>query len=163
MDLAESIGYLRHHLSHAGRTDPLIADDAAARLHRYANGLPWALNNAAAAALMAAAADSKSLVDDACAKKAIAELTRMTPTDRHPPWDRRRGRVTSQPCRTRPRPNLPTRCHPNLPATTHTSPGQPAPRFSSSSDPRKCQKTPVSAPRQPCTPSRFRFFGGGLS
>jgi type II secretory pathway predicted ATPase ExeA len=75
MDLAESVGYLRHHLALAGRTDPLIADDAAARLHRYANGLPRALNNAATAALMAAAADGKGLVDDTCAKKAIAELT----------------------------------------------------------------------------------------
>jgi hypothetical protein len=36
--------------------DALIADDAAARLHRYANGLRRALNNAATAALMAAAA-----------------------------------------------------------------------------------------------------------
>ncbi len=53
----------------AGRNDPLIADDAAARLHRYANGLPRALNNAATAAHMAAAADVKSVVDDACAKK----------------------------------------------------------------------------------------------
>lgn len=76
MDLAESVAYLRHHLALAGRTDPLIADDAAARLHRYANGLPRALNNAATAALMAAAAESKGLVDDACAKKAVAELTR---------------------------------------------------------------------------------------
>ena len=76
MDLAESIGYLRHHLAQAGRHDPLIADDAAARLHRYANGLPRALNNAATASLMAAAADGKALVDDTCAKKAIAELTR---------------------------------------------------------------------------------------
>jgi len=40
MDLSESLAYLRHHLSLAGRADPLIADDAAARLHRYANGLP---------------------------------------------------------------------------------------------------------------------------
>ena len=47
MDLAESVGYLRHHLELAGRTDQLIADDAAARLHRYANGIPRALNNAA--------------------------------------------------------------------------------------------------------------------
>ena len=76
MDLAESVAYLRHHLALAGRTDPLVADDAAARLHRYANGLPRALNNAATAALMAAAADGKGLVDDTCAKKAIAELTR---------------------------------------------------------------------------------------
>ncbi|MGH2358027.1 MAG: hypothetical protein ACRDGJ_08435 [Candidatus Limnocylindria bacterium] len=76
MDLGESINYLRHHLAIVGRTDPLIADDAAARLHRYANGLPRALNNAATAALMAAAADGKTIVDDTCAKKAIAELTR---------------------------------------------------------------------------------------
>ena len=60
MDLAESVAYLRHHLSLAGRTDPLIADDAAARLHRYANGLPRALNNAATAALMAAAAEARA-------------------------------------------------------------------------------------------------------
>src|ERR1017187_10363335 len=76
MDLAESVGYLRHHLELAGRTDQLIADDAAARLHRYANGIPRALNNAAMAGLMAAAADGKGLVDDLCAKKAVAELTR---------------------------------------------------------------------------------------
>ena len=56
--------------------DPLFADDAIARLHRVANGLPRALNNAAAAALIAAAAAGKDLVDDACAKKAVAELTR---------------------------------------------------------------------------------------
>lgn len=34
------------------------------------------LNNAATAALIAAAAENKDLVDDACAKKAVAELTR---------------------------------------------------------------------------------------
>jgi len=76
MDLAESVAYLRHHLELAGRSDPLVADDAAARLHRYSNGIPRALNNAATAALMAAAADGKGLVDDVCAKKAVAELTR---------------------------------------------------------------------------------------
>jgi type II secretory pathway predicted ATPase ExeA len=56
--------------------DPLIADDAVARLHRVANGLPRALNNAAIAALMAAASEGKALVDETCAKKAVAELTR---------------------------------------------------------------------------------------
>ena len=76
MDLAESAAYLRHHLKLAGREDPLLADDAIARLHRVANGLPRALNNAATAALIAAAAADKDLVDDACAKKAVAELTR---------------------------------------------------------------------------------------
>ncbi len=76
MDLGESAHYLRHHLALVGRTDPLIADDAVARLHRVANGLPRALNNAAIAALMAAASEGKALVDDTCAKKAVAELTR---------------------------------------------------------------------------------------
>ena len=76
MDLAESVAYLRHHLELAGRSDQLVADDAAARLHRYANGVPRALNNAATAALMAAAAEGKGIVDDLCAKKAVTELTR---------------------------------------------------------------------------------------
>ncbi|MGH9120913.1 MAG: ExeA family protein, partial [Acidimicrobiales bacterium] len=76
MDLVESAAYLRHHLGLAGREEPLFADDAIARLHRVANGLPRALNNAATAALIAAAADKKQLVDDACAKRAVAELTR---------------------------------------------------------------------------------------
>jgi len=35
-----------------------------------------ALNNVATAALIAAAADGKDLIEDACAKKAVAELTR---------------------------------------------------------------------------------------
>ena len=76
MDLAESAGYLRHHLALVGRDAPLFADDAIARLHRVSNGLPRALNNAATAALIAAATDNKDLVDDACAKRAAAELTR---------------------------------------------------------------------------------------
>ena len=46
------------------------------RLHRVASGLPRARNNAGAAALMAAAAAGEDLVDDACARKAVAELTR---------------------------------------------------------------------------------------
>ena len=57
----------------AGRTDPLVADDAVARLHQASLGLPRALNNLARDALIAAAADGKALVDDACARKAVAE------------------------------------------------------------------------------------------
>ncbi len=60
----------------AGRDEPLFADDAVTRLHRVANGLPRALNNAAVAALIAATAAGKDLLDDACAKKGVAELTR---------------------------------------------------------------------------------------
>jgi type II secretory pathway predicted ATPase ExeA len=76
MDLAESAAYLRHHMALAGREEPLFADDAVARLHRVSSGLPRALNNAATAALIAAAAAGQDLVDDACAKKAVTELTR---------------------------------------------------------------------------------------
>jgi type II secretory pathway predicted ATPase ExeA len=76
MDLAESVQYLRHHLALVGRTDPLFADDAVARLHQASLGLPRALNNAAIAALIAAAGASKPIVDDDCAKRAVAELTR---------------------------------------------------------------------------------------
>jgi len=76
MDIGESAAYLRHHMALAGREEPLFADDAVARLHRVANGLPRALNNAAIAALMAGAADGKELIDDACAKRAVAELTK---------------------------------------------------------------------------------------
>src|SRR5438445_454099 len=55
---------------------PLVADDAIARLHQASLGLPRALNNAAIAALIAAASAGKALVDDECAKKAVAEITR---------------------------------------------------------------------------------------
>jgi type II secretory pathway predicted ATPase ExeA len=75
MDIGESAAYLRHHLALAGREEPLFADDAVARLHRVSNGLPRMLNNAAIAALIAGAADGKDLIDDACAKRAVAELT----------------------------------------------------------------------------------------
>jgi type II secretory pathway predicted ATPase ExeA len=76
MDLGEAAQYLRHHLALVGRADPLFADDALARLHKASLGLPRALNNAAIAALIAAASAGKALVDDDCAKKAVAELTR---------------------------------------------------------------------------------------
>lgn len=73
MDLAESARYLHHRLALAGRTDPIFADDATARLHKASLGLPRALDNLARDALIAAAADGKALVDDVCAKRAVAE------------------------------------------------------------------------------------------
>ncbi len=76
IDLGESAEYLRHHLALVGRADPLFADDAVARLHKASLGLRRALNNAGTAALTAATTAGKALVDDDCAKKAMAELTR---------------------------------------------------------------------------------------
>ena len=61
----------------AAQGDPRVfADDAIARLYRASLGLPRMLNNAATAALIAATTARKALVDDDCAKKAVAELTR---------------------------------------------------------------------------------------
>ncbi|MGI8609487.1 MAG: ExeA family protein [Candidatus Dormibacteria bacterium] len=74
MDLSDTAAYLKHHLALAGRTDPLFADDAVATLHRVSNGVPRALNNAAIAALFAAASDGKAIVDGA--KRAAVELSR---------------------------------------------------------------------------------------
>ncbi|MCA1846608.1 MAG: AAA family ATPase [Actinobacteria bacterium] len=76
MDLPDSASYLRHHLGLVGRADPVFADDAVARLHRFSGGVPRALNNVATAALVAGAAAGKAIVDDACAKAAVAELSR---------------------------------------------------------------------------------------
>ncbi len=76
MDLADTASYLKHHLAIAGRNEPLLADDAIARLHQAANGLPHQLNNAATAALIAAATNGHHLVDDTDTRKAAAELTR---------------------------------------------------------------------------------------
>ena len=76
MDLGESAEYLRHHLALVGRTDALFADDAIAHLHKASLGLPRAFNNVATAAPIAATTAGKALVDDDCAKKAVAELTR---------------------------------------------------------------------------------------
>ena len=61
----------------AGRPlDPFVAEDAVAGLHKPAWPRSRALNNAAIAALIAAAAAGIALVDDDRAKKAVAELTR---------------------------------------------------------------------------------------
>src|SRR5207249_4077098 len=74
--MAGPAAYMRHHRSLDGCGEPLLADDAIARRHRVSIGLPRALNAAAGAALSAAAGAGKGLVDDACAKKADAGLTR---------------------------------------------------------------------------------------
>jgi hypothetical protein len=53
---------------------PMDLGDSTA--HRLSGGIPRALNNAAVAALIAAASDGKEIVDDACARKAVTEITR---------------------------------------------------------------------------------------
>ena len=72
----ETGSYIRHHLQLAGRDGDLFSDDAIAQTHEASPGMPRAVNNLAIAALIATYATGKKIVDDACAKKAVTELTR---------------------------------------------------------------------------------------
>ncbi len=68
------MAYLRHHLTLAGRSDPLVSDDAAEVIHHASRGLPRAINNLALQALIATFAADKSMVDQASAKMAVVEV-----------------------------------------------------------------------------------------
>jgi type II secretory pathway predicted ATPase ExeA len=71
----ETTGYLRHHLALAGRSDTLYSDDAAALIHQTSRGYPRAVNNLAIAALIAAFAAGKAIVDESSARTAVTEVT----------------------------------------------------------------------------------------
>jgi type II secretory pathway predicted ATPase ExeA len=71
----ETTGYLRHHLTLAGRSDTLYSDDAAALIHQTSRGYPRAVNNLAIAALIAAFAAGKAIVDESSARTAVTEVT----------------------------------------------------------------------------------------
>ena len=75
MDLAETGGYVKHHVGLAGRSDPLFSDDALALIHQTSRGIPRAINNLAVHSLVAAYADNKSLVDESSARAAVVEVT----------------------------------------------------------------------------------------
>jgi type II secretory pathway predicted ATPase ExeA len=75
LPLEETAAYLKHHLSLAGRSDPLFSDDAAGLIHQTARGIPRAINNLAVQALIAAYAETKGIVDESCAQAAVTEVT----------------------------------------------------------------------------------------
>jgi type II secretory pathway predicted ATPase ExeA len=74
MTPAETAGYVRHHLSLAGRDGDLFSDDAIAQLHEASRGKPRTVNNLAIAALVATYAAGKKIVDAASARAAVAEV-----------------------------------------------------------------------------------------
>ena len=74
LPLEETAAYIGHHLSLAGRSDPLFSDDAIGLIHQTARGIPRAVNNLAVQALIAAYADSKGIVDEAAARAAVTEV-----------------------------------------------------------------------------------------
>jgi type II secretory pathway predicted ATPase ExeA len=67
----ETAGYIRHHMTLAGRSDPLFSDDAINLLHEGARGYPRSVNNLARAALLAAFTEGKTIVDESSARKAV--------------------------------------------------------------------------------------------
>ena len=75
MTPAETAGYLRHHLTLAGRSDTLFSDDATALIHQTGRGLPRAVNNLAVQSLVAAFAADKNIVDESSARAAVTEVT----------------------------------------------------------------------------------------
>ena len=74
LDAAETTSYIAHHLALAGRVDTLFSDDAVALIHDVSRGLPRLVNNLAVAALIAAFAAKKAIVDESAARVAVAEI-----------------------------------------------------------------------------------------
>jgi len=74
----EADGYLRAHLSQAGRSDTLFSDDAVRAIHGQARGLPRAINRLAITALLAAYTAGKTIVDESAARTAITEEATAT-------------------------------------------------------------------------------------
>ncbi len=73
MTKEETVSYIKHHLTIAGRSDPLFSDDAVDLIHLTSRGLPRLVNNIALQSLIAAFADEKSIVDESSTRRAITE------------------------------------------------------------------------------------------
>ncbi len=71
----ETTSYISHHLTLAGRSDPLFSDDATTLIHDTSRGLPRAVSNLAIQALIAAYATRKAIVDESSARTAATEVT----------------------------------------------------------------------------------------
>ena len=70
----ETGAYIAHHLKIAGRAGTIFAEGAVGVVHQVSRGLPRAVNNLATQALVAAYSERKSIVDEACARMAVAEV-----------------------------------------------------------------------------------------
>lgn len=75
LDAKETHSYIQHHLALAGRSDTLFSDDAIGLIHEVSRGLPRQVNNLAVAALIAAFAAKKAIVDESSARAAVAEVS----------------------------------------------------------------------------------------
>lgn len=75
----ETAGYIGQHVKLAGRSDPLVTDDAIADIHQSSRGRLRAVNRLAIAALIASCAAGKNLIDDVSARTAITEINTELP------------------------------------------------------------------------------------
>jgi type II secretory pathway predicted ATPase ExeA len=80
MTNTETTEYIHHHLTLAGRADPLFTNDAITLIHTTSRGKPRATNRLALSALIATCATNKNLVDETSARSAITENTPDTLT-----------------------------------------------------------------------------------
>lgn len=74
LSLEQTAGYIRHHLSIAGRGDNLFSDDAISLTHSASVGIPRRINNIATQALIAGYSEKKNTIDEATVRRAVAEL-----------------------------------------------------------------------------------------
>jgi type II secretory pathway predicted ATPase ExeA len=75
MTADETSSYIRHHLQLAGRDNDLYSEDAITQIHDAGRGKPRTVNNICVAALIAAYATSKKIVDQTAARAAVSEIT----------------------------------------------------------------------------------------
>ena len=75
LDLAETIGYVRHHVKIAGYNgSTLFTDDAIQRIYENTKGVPRRINQLCTTALIAGMLDQKQILDESTLRKAIAEM-----------------------------------------------------------------------------------------
>jgi type II secretory pathway predicted ATPase ExeA len=74
LNLEEAAGYIRHHMTLAGRSDAVFSDDAVALIHSAGAGIPRRMNNLATQSLVAGYLDKKNVIDEGTVKRAVAEL-----------------------------------------------------------------------------------------
>jgi type II secretory pathway predicted ATPase ExeA len=74
MTSGETASYIRHHLQNAGHPGDLFSDEALAQIYEASRGKPRTVNNLAVAALIAAYAGGKTIIDAAAARAAVSEV-----------------------------------------------------------------------------------------
>ncbi|MFF3872078.1 hypothetical protein [Streptomyces sp. NPDC001978] len=75
MTAEETASYLARNIKLVGHTDALFSGNAISLIHTTSRGLPGAVNNLAAQALLAAFIEDKAIVDASSACAAVAEVT----------------------------------------------------------------------------------------